>query len=71
MKEILKYFQVVKNVQHENISKLVKHETQGDQGFCANFKSFKLVFEFYENNLLTQVLDRWERVNMYNNKQLL
>ncbi len=71
MKEILKQIKIVKDLKHKNISALVRHETEGQQMFCTNFTSLKLVFESYENNLQTQVLERWERVNMYNDKQLL
>lgn len=39
--------------------------------FCANFSNVILIFEHYENNLLSEVLKRWERLHRYDDEELL
>ncbi len=71
MKKILKKVEYVKEQAHPNICHIVKYEQDETQMLCANFTNLNLVFEFYENNLQNQVLERWDRYNKYNDKQLL
>ena len=52
MNKKMEKIEIVHELEHPNLARLAKIETEDNQMFCANFSNVNLCFEYYENNLL-------------------
>ena len=71
MYDAMNKVQIIQELKHENLARLIKYECTDNQMFCANFSNVILIFEHFEKNLLSEVLKRWERLHRYDDEELL